>query len=84
MPSLVVIFSLLPVLLYILYKPILRLLTPQGIPGIPAYPDSKPFLGDIKRFAKGIKEYGGPGAVFDKTAKDLGPIAQIRISFLAK
>ncbi|ORY21756.1 cytochrome P450 [Naematelia encephala] len=61
---------------------ILSLLTPRSIPGIPAYPDPVPVLGDIPRLAASMKATNGFIGFMDKVAKDLGPIAQVRISFL--
>lgn len=73
-------FLLLPVL-YVLRKPLLRLITPQGIKGIPAYPGSKPIWGDIEMMGKTIEASNSFSAFFDRVSQDLGPIAQVRAGF---
>jgi hypothetical protein len=70
-----------PVVLYLLHKPILKLFTPQGIPGIPAYPNPSPILGDLWRMGQEIKKLNGFGPFLDQVSRDLGPIVQVRLSF---
>jgi hypothetical protein len=70
------------VILFLLYKPILQSLTPQGVPGIPAYPNPTPILGDLGRVVQAVKKFNCFGPLVDQLAQDLGPIAQLRISFL--
>ena len=70
-----------PVALFIFRHAILRLLTPRGISDIPAYPDPKPFWGDLLRFQASMKANGGFSNCFDDMAKDLGVISQIRLGF---
>ncbi|KAL7419102.1 hypothetical protein Q5752_005938 [Cryptotrichosporon argae] len=72
---------LLLVLLYLARRPLLALITPRGVPGIPAYPDPLPVLGDVVRFGKLTKALGTAGAAFDAFADDLGPLYQLRIGF---
>jgi hypothetical protein len=55
--------------LYVLRKPFLRLLTPQGIKGIPAYPDSKPFWGDLGMMGKAIEASNSFSKFFDQVAQ---------------
>jgi hypothetical protein len=74
--------AIVPVLLFLSFKPILRLLTPQGIPGIPAYSDSSPILGDLGRVGREVEKRNGFAPFIDQVAQDLGPIAQLRMSFL--
>lgn len=74
--------ALLLPLAYILRKPLLRLITPRGIPDVPAFPNPSPLLGDLPAFTKVLKETGSFSAFFDKTARELGPIAQVRLSYL--
>ncbi len=80
MSILPIIFSLLP-LIYLFRQQILNFFIPRSIPGIPAYPDPQPFLGDISRIAKSIKATKSFSNFFDKCAKDLGPLCQVRLSF---
>jgi hypothetical protein len=61
---------------------IISLLTPKGVRGIPAYPDSLPVMGDLPRLGAVIKEHNSFSVFFDQIGKDLGPIAQVRLSFL--
>lgn len=68
-------------LLPLLYRPLLRLLTPRAIPGIPAWPNPSPILGDIPRIAKCFKETGGFSRFMDQCAMELGVISQIRLGF---
>jgi hypothetical protein len=68
-------------LIVALWRPILRVLTPKGIPGIPAYPDPKPIWGDIPRMKQAIETHGGFSPCFDDMAKDLGVISQLRLGF---
>lgn len=68
--------------IYLLRKPFLRLITPRGIPGIPTLPSPAPLTGDIPWLAKTGKTTEGMTRIMDVVAKELGPIAQIRISFL--
>lgn len=70
--------------LYLLRRRLLELITPRGFPGIPAYPYSTPFLGDIPRIAASLKKYNKNSAFFDQVGKDLGRIAQVRIAGLKK
>jgi hypothetical protein len=74
--------ALLLPLAYILRKPLLRLVTPRGIPDVPAFPNPSPLLGDLPMITKVIKETGSFSAFFDKAARELGPIAQVRMSYL--
>jgi hypothetical protein len=39
-------------------------------------------LGDLPMITKVIKETGSFSAFFDKAARELGPIAQVRMSYL--
>lgn len=71
----------IPAALYLFRHAILRFLTPRGLPGIPAYPDPKPFWGDLPRFQASMKENGGFSKCFDEMATDLGVISQIRLGF---
>ena len=64
-------------LVILLRRPLLRLLTPRGLPDIPAYPDPKPFWGDL-HLLRGSTPFT---FIFDKVGKDLGPIAQFRLGF---
>ena len=73
--------ALLPVI-YLLRKPFLRIITPRGIRGIPTLPNPAPLIGDLPWLAKAWKTTGGMTRIMDAAAKQLGPIAQIRISFL--
>jgi hypothetical protein len=75
--------ALLPLAIYFLYRPIVKLLTPQGVPGVPAFPNPKVLLGDMGVLAEVAKIEKGFGPVMDKVSRELGPIGQIRISFLA-
>lgn len=84
LPLPLLVLALLISLAFLLRKPILRLLTPKGIPGIPAYSDAVPIWGDLPRLSKYTKESGSFSEVFDDAARDLGPIAQIRLSFFTK
>ena len=61
---------------------ILSLLTPRGVAGIPAYPDPAPLLGDLPRLAASMKANNKFSIFFDGIGKDLGPIAQVRLSYL--
>lgn len=74
--------ALIP-LLYILRRPFLRLITPQGIPGIPKLPNPSPVTGDIPWLAETGKRIPGMTRIMDEVAKELGPIAQVRIGPLA-
>lgn len=67
-------------IVYLFRSWILRQLVPTGIPGIPAYPDAYPFLGDIPRLASAIKATGCFSKFFDQVGHDLGPIAQLRLT----
>jgi hypothetical protein len=69
---------------WILRKPILKYLTPRGIPGIPALRDPAPLWGDILRMGKRMTETGTFQVFFDEVLQELGPIAQIRVSFFFK
>jgi hypothetical protein len=66
---------------YLFRTNLLRLLIPRGIPGIPAYTDSKPFWGDIHRIKDSFEHHGGYSHCFDSVCKDLGPIGQIKLGF---
>jgi hypothetical protein len=76
--------ALIPVLLFLLYKPLLRLLTPHGISGIPAYPDPAPLLGDLRRLTRVMEKENSFGAFIAQVARDLGPLAQVRFSFFRR
>jgi hypothetical protein len=58
------------------------LITPKGIPGIPAYPDPTPVLGDIPRIAASLKAQQSNTAFFQQVGRDLGPIVQVRLTGL--
>ena len=70
-------------LLAVAYRPFLRLLTPPRIPGIPAYPDAMPLLGDMLRLGKWL-EHSTLGSFFNQCSKDLGVISQIRLGWTSK
>lgn len=71
----------IPTLVYLFWRPLVRLLTPKGIPDVPSYPDPKPFWGDIHRFKASIEKHGGFSRCFDDIAKDLGVMSQLRLGF---
>ena len=70
-------------LLVIFRHRVRRLLTPMGIPGIPARQDPKPFYGDIIEVGRIVKESGRFSEVFETWARTLGPVSQIRLSWMA-
>ena len=70
--------------LFLLRRPLLRIITPRDLPGIPAYPDPSPMLGDIPRMRKMMKSSGGFGDLADACARELGAIAQLRVGFFSK
>jgi hypothetical protein len=74
----------LPPLLYVLWKPFLRFLTPATIPGIPAYPDPQPILGDLARVGERVKETGSFTKFIDGVVRDLGVISQLRMGPLGQ
>lgn len=78
--SLIGLIALLP-LLYLGGRYLLILITPFGLPGIPCYPDPVPVLGDLPRLIRSIKANHGFRVFFDGVARDLGPIAQVRVGF---
>jgi hypothetical protein len=57
----------------------LKFLTPKGIPGMPAYPDPYPILGDVPRMAAHIKKHRKFSHLFDQMGRDLGPISQLKL-----
>ena len=67
---------------YLLRSWLLYLITPQGIPGIPKYPDSTPLLDDIPKIAASVKEHDTTCALFDKIGHELGVVAQVRLAGL--
>lgn len=67
------------VLAYASRRWILQALVPRGIPGIPAYSDSRPIVGDLPKIIKAIKEHDSFRMFFDAVGQDLGPIAQVRL-----
>lgn len=69
---------------YLLRKPFLKLITPKGIKDVPAFSDPRPIWGDVHRVASTMKEHGGITPLLDQVAKELGPIAQLRIGFFQK
>lgn len=71
----------LPVILFLYRHALLRLLTPRGIPGVPAYPNPKPLWGDLQFFQASMQEHGGFSKCFDDMATDLGVISQLRLGF---
>lgn len=81
LPIHLLVLALLIPLAFLFRKPILCLLTPKGIPGVPAYSDAVPIWGDLPRLSKHMKQSGSFSEFFDDVARDLGPIAQIRLSF---
>lgn len=73
-----ILIALLLIGLYSVRKWLLALLTPKNIPGIPAYPDPYPIIGDIPRIAASVKQHDRFTAFFDQITLDLGPVAQVR------
>ena len=69
------------VICYVLRGPLLRLITPKGLRGMPAYPDPQPILGDVWRLKECIEKYNSFSRYFDQQVRDLGPISQIRMPF---
>lgn len=59
---------------------LLSLITPKGIPGVPAFPYSTPILGDIPKLAAKMKEYEKFSSFFDEVGRQLGPVAQVRLT----
>lgn len=66
-------------LAYLYRHRLLQYLVPEGIPGIPAYTDSVPILGDLPKVIRSIKANHSFRVFFDGVGKDLGPIAQVRL-----
>lgn len=60
------------------------ILTPRGLPGIPAYSDPLPILGDLMRLVRSGKLNSGLRVFFNTVGQDLGPIAQLRIGPLKR
>lgn len=61
---------------------LLSLITPKGIPGIPTYPDAAPLMGDLPRLIASMEKHNKFSMFFDQVGKDLGPVAQVRLSYL--
>lgn len=77
----VICVTLLSFIIYFFWTPFLRLITPQGVAGIPCLPSPSPLIGDLPWIAAKLKE--NPSVrLMDELAKELGPICQIRITFL--
>jgi hypothetical protein len=68
------------ILAYLFRSRIQSLLTPKGLPGLPAFADASPILGDIPRIAASLKESNDSSSFFARMGKDLGPIAQVRLT----
>lgn len=65
---------------YLLQKWLLKLLTPTGIPSIPAYPGAFPLVGDIPLLAAHVKKHNKFSTLFDQMGRDLGPVGQLRLT----
>ena len=70
------------VAIYILRRPLLRLITPQGIPGIPCLPSPQPILGDLGAFGDVVKKTGRFSEMFEAMSREFGPVVQVRMSWL--
>lgn len=81
---LVAAFLAVPILTYLLLPALRRLLTPGGIPGIPALPRPVPLWGDIPLMGKIIGDNDSFSYLFDWCAKEMGPISQVRAGWFLK
>jgi hypothetical protein len=74
-------YAIIPIALVVVYRVAIKLLTPQGIPGIPYYDNPALITGDIPRLVESLKRTGLNNCFWEDCARDLGPIAGIRLMF---
>ena len=58
----------------------LQLVHPKGILGIPAYPNATPILGDVLKLSAWVKAHDGIAMFMDEVGRDLGIVAQLRLT----
>jgi hypothetical protein len=80
----IILFLLIPAILYFLRSPLRKILIPRGLKGIPALSTGVPIWGDIPFMGRMIGDHDSFSYFFDWISRELGPIGQVRVGWFMK